>query len=95
MVYGTIQAYRVPIPGQANSHFGGSTAPVLGHIVYIAVVAFIINLLIAVAFSIVFRAFRLPAGTDETQPGHYTADPETGPPAPAPDATGAPTTGSG
>jgi SSS family solute:Na+ symporter len=95
MVYGTIQAYRVPIPGQANSHFGGSTAPVLGHIVYIAVVAFIINLLIAVAFSIVFRAFRLPAGTDETQPGHYTADPETGPPAPAPTAAATPTAGSG
>jgi SSS family solute:Na+ symporter len=95
MVYGTIQAYRVPVPGQANSHFGGSTSLVLGHTVYIAVVAFIINLLIAVAFSVVFRAFRLPAGTDETQPGHYTADPETGAPAPAPDATGAPTTGSG
>jgi SSS family solute:Na+ symporter len=93
MVYGTIQAYRVPVPGQANSHFGGSTALVLGHTVYIAVAAFIINLLIAVVFSIVFRAFRLPAGTDETLPINYTADPETGPPAPA--AAGVPTAGSG
>ena len=92
MAYGTIQAYRVPIPGQANSHFGGSTAPVLGHIVYIAIAAFIINLVIAVVLTLVFRAFRLPAGADETQPGHYTADPETGPPAPAPATAGVPTT---
>jgi SSS family solute:Na+ symporter len=92
MAYGTIQAYRVPVPGQANSHFGGSTALVFGHTVYIAVVAFIINLVIAVVLTLVFRAFRLPAGADETQPGHYTADPETGPPAPAPAAAGAPTT---
>jgi SSS family solute:Na+ symporter len=95
MVYGTFQAYRVPVPGQANSHFGGSTAPVLGHIVYIAIAAFIINLVIAVVLTLVFRAFRLPAGTDETQPGHYTADPETGPPASAPTAAGVPTAGSG
>ncbi|MEP7024079.1 MAG: sodium:solute symporter [Actinomycetota bacterium] len=92
MAYGTIQAYRVPVPGQANSHFGGSTALVFGHTVYIAVVALIINLVIAVVLTLVFRVFRLPAGTDETQPGHYTADPETGPPAPAPAAAGAPTT---
>ena len=92
MVYGTIQAYRVPVPGQANTHFGGSTAPVLGHTLYIAVVAFIINLVIAVVLSIAFRAFRLPAGADETLPGHYTADPETGPTAPAPAATGVPAT---
>jgi SSS family solute:Na+ symporter len=92
MVYGTIQAYRVPVPGQASSHFGGSTASVLGHTVYIAVAAFIINLVIAVVLSLIFRAFRLPAGADETLPGHYTADPETGPPAPAPAAAGVPTT---
>ena len=72
MVYGTIQAYRVPVPGQANSHFGGSTALVFGHTVYIAVVAFIINLVIAVLLTLAFRAFRLPAGTDETQPGHVS-----------------------
>jgi SSS family solute:Na+ symporter len=92
MVYGTIQAYRVPVPGQAGSHFGGSTAPVLGHTIYIAVAAFIINLVIAVVLTLIFRAFRLPAGADETQPGHYTADPETGPLAPAPDAARAPAT---
>jgi hypothetical protein len=31
MVYGTLQAYRVPVAGQANSHFGGPTFPVFGH----------------------------------------------------------------
>jgi SSS family solute:Na+ symporter len=92
MVYGTIQAYRVPVPGQANTHFGGSTAPILGHTIYIAVTAFVINLVIAVVFSMIFRAFRLPGGADETLPIHYTADPEPGPPAPALPATGAPTT---
>jgi solute:Na+ symporter, SSS family len=92
MVYGTIQAYRVPLPGQANTHFGGSTATVLGHTLYIAVVAFVINLVIAVVLSIAFRALRLPAGADETLPGHYTADPEAGPTAPAPAATGVPAT---
>jgi solute:Na+ symporter, SSS family len=92
MVYGTIQAYRVPVPGQANSHFGGSTAPVLGHTVYIAVVAFIINLVIAVVLTLIFRAFRLPAGADETLPGHYTADPETGSPVLPPAAAEVPNT---
>ena len=90
MVYGTIQAYRVPVPGQAHSHFGGSTAPVLGHTLYIAIAAFIINLVVAVVLSLAFRAFRLPGGADETLPSHYTADPETGPPAPAPSAAGVP-----
>jgi solute:Na+ symporter, SSS family len=92
MVYGTIQAYRVPIPGQAHTHFGASTAPVLGHIVYIAVVAFIINLVIAVVLTMIFRALRLPAGADETLPSHYVADPEPGAPALAPAASGSPAT---
>ncbi len=82
MVYGTIQAYRVPVAGQAHSHLGGSTAPVLGHTMYIAIAAFVINVVIAVVLTLVFRAARLPAGADETQPAHYTADPE--PPAPSP-----------
>ncbi len=90
MVYGTIQAYRVPVPGQADSHFGGSIAPVLGHVIYIAVAAFIVNLVIAVVATLVFNALRLPGGADETLPGHYTADPETGaPPAQSPAAAGA------
>ncbi len=36
---------------------------------YIVVAAFVISLVIAVAASLVFRAFRLFAGTGETWPG--------------------------
>jgi SSS family solute:Na+ symporter len=82
MVYGTVQAYRVPVAGQASSHFGGSTAPVLGHTIYIAIAAFVINLVVVVVLTVVFRALRLPEGSDETSPASYTADPE--PPKPAP-----------
>jgi SSS family solute:Na+ symporter len=90
MVYGTIEAYRTPGGGQA--HFGASTAPVFGHVIYIAIAAFILNLAVAIVLTFVFRAIKLPAGTDETLPGHYTADPAEGPAAavPAPAATTAP-----
>jgi SSS family solute:Na+ symporter len=87
MVYGTVQAYRTPGGGQA--HFGASTAPVFGHVIYIAVAALAINLAIAVAATLVLRVIGVPNGHDETVPAHYTADPEGPPPeqaagAPAP-----------
>jgi solute:Na+ symporter, SSS family len=88
MAYGTIEAYRTPGGGQA--HFGASTAPILGHVIYIAIAAFIINLAVTIVLTIVFRAVRLPAGTDETQPAQYDADPATATEAPAPIGTGAP-----
>jgi SSS family solute:Na+ symporter len=90
MVYGTIEAYRTPGGGQA--HFGASTAPVFGHVIYIAIAAFILNLAVAIVGTLIFRAIKLPAGTDETLPAHYTADPADGPAAaaPAPAATTAP-----
>jgi solute:Na+ symporter, SSS family len=78
MIYGTIQAYRVPVAGQPSSHFGGSVAPVLGHTVYIAVTALAINLVVAIVLTLAFRAARVPAGIDETMPSHYTADPTDG-----------------
>jgi solute:Na+ symporter, SSS family len=86
MVFGTIAAYRVPTPGTPGSHFGGSTdtVPLIGHTVYIAVTAFVINLVVSVVLTLLFRAIRLPAGSDETKPEHYLADPEpsTAPPIP-------------
>jgi SSS family solute:Na+ symporter len=90
MVYGTIQAYRTP--GGTQAHFGASSAPVFGHVIYIAIAALVINLVVSIAGTLVFRAVKLPAGTDETLPGHYTADPAEGPAAavPAPAATRAP-----
>ena len=78
MVYGTIVAYNTAAPGKPGSHFGASTAnvPVFNHTVYIALTAFVINLVIAVVLTVVFRLAKLPAGTDETVPDHYEADPE-------------------
>jgi SSS family solute:Na+ symporter len=76
MVYGTIQAYRTPGGGQL--HFGASSAPVFGQTIYIAIAAFVINVVVAVALTLVFQALKLPSGADETQPAHYLADPEPG-----------------
>ena len=45
--------------------------PGLNHTVYIAVTALVINLVVAIVLTAVFRLMRLPAGADETQPGHY------------------------
>lgn len=73
MVYGTIEAYRTPGGGQA--HFGASTAPIFGHVIYIAIAAFVINLIISIVLTLVFSAARLPAGTDETMAADYSADP--------------------
>jgi solute:Na+ symporter, SSS family len=84
MVYGTIEAYLQPVAGVANSHFGASTAPVplIHQTMYIALTAFVINLVIAVVLTVVFRAAKLPEGADETLPAHYEADPETAAPVP-------------
>ena len=86
MVYGTVEAYRTPGNGQA--HFGSSTAPILGHIIYIAIAAFVLNLVITIVLTLIFRAFKLPAGVDETQPAQYEADPEQGPVATVPTPAG-------
>jgi solute:Na+ symporter, SSS family len=78
MMYGTITAYNTPAPGVPGSHFGASIAnvPVFGHSVYIAFTALVINLVVAVVLTLVFRLANIPAGTDETAPAHYTADPD-------------------
>jgi solute:Na+ symporter, SSS family len=76
MVYGTVEAYRTP--GNGQLHFGASVAPILGHVIYIAIAAFVLNLVVAVVLTLIFRALKLPAGADETQPAQYTADPDQG-----------------
>jgi solute:Na+ symporter, SSS family len=73
MAYGTVEAWRTPGNGQA--HFGASTAPILGHVTYIAVAALVINLVVTVVLTLVFRLARLPDGYDETRPADYTVDP--------------------
>jgi solute:Na+ symporter, SSS family len=77
MVFGTLVAYNTPAPGVPGSHFGGSTAnvPGLNHTVYIALTALVINLVVAAVLTMAFRLAKLPAGADETLPGHYLADP--------------------
>jgi SSS family solute:Na+ symporter len=76
MVYGTIKAYDVLNP-ITHKHFGGQTAPIpllSGRNGYIALTAFVLNVVIAAVLTLVLRAVRAPAGTDVTQPEDYWAD---------------------
>ena len=62
------------MPGEPGTHFGGSTAPILGHTVYIALTALVLNLIVTIVLTAIFRAARVPAGTDETVAADYTED---------------------
>jgi solute:Na+ symporter, SSS family len=86
MVFGTLAAYNVS--NATTSHWAASSDIEFGHSVYIGLSAVVLNLVIAVVLTIVLRATRVPEGTDETLPEHYTADPEQAP-APTPAAVGA------
>jgi SSS family solute:Na+ symporter len=90
MVYGTWTAYGVASPTQ--SHFGGPLVefPGTSTKVYIAAIAFGLNLIVTVVLTVVFRAMKLDPGVDQTSPSDYTADiddpgvaPEIDPHAPA------------
>ncbi|WP_236240030.1 monocarboxylate uptake permease MctP [Streptomyces sp. CC228A] len=74
MVYGTWSAYNVSSPTQA--HFAGSSAaiPGIGEIGYIGLTAFVLNVVVTVAMTFVFRALKAPEGVDETAAADYTAD---------------------
>src|SRR5450631_4148484 len=78
MIYGTVAAYNVvkPTPGGGTQHFAGSVAiiPVLAQLGYIALTAFTINVIVAVAATFVLRALKTPAGIDTTIKGDYFAD---------------------
>ncbi len=75
MVYGTVTAYNVlnPITGK---HLGGSVSaiPSIGRSGYIALTAFVINVVVASVLTVVLRAAKVPDGTDETRPEDYRAD---------------------
>jgi solute:Na+ symporter, SSS family len=81
MIYGTLAAYNVK--NATTSHWASSSDIVFGHTIYIGITAIIINAVIAVILTLVLRAARVPEGTDETLPHHYTADPVEAP-APVP-----------
>ncbi len=76
MVYGTWQAWNVANPRGGAEHFGGSLAlmPVIGELGYIALTAFVLNLVVAVVLTLVLRATKAPTGGDETIRGDYFAD---------------------
>ena len=78
MVFGTIAAYRLPAPGEPGTHFGASTdtLPVINHTIYIGLTGLVMNLVITVLLTLLFRAFKVPVGPDETRPQEYVADPE-------------------
>jgi len=57
---------------------------VFNHTVYIALTAFVINLVVAAVLTLIFRLAKVPSGTDETAPANYTADPEGAPGAAVP-----------
>jgi SSS family solute:Na+ symporter len=74
MAYGTWTAYGVASPTQ--SHFGGPLVefPGTSTKVYIAAIAFGINLIVTLVLTVVFRAMKLDPGVDQTSPADYTAD---------------------
>jgi solute:Na+ symporter, SSS family len=75
MVYGTITAYQQINPA-TGKHFGSSVGPidVIGQSGYIALTAFVINVVVAAVVTLVLRALKAPEGTDVTLPEDYRAD---------------------
>jgi solute:Na+ symporter, SSS family len=75
MVYGTVTAYQQVNPN-TGKHFGSSVGPidVIGQSGYIALTAFVINVIVAVVLTLVFRALKAPEGGDVTLPEDYRAD---------------------
>ncbi|MGZ4427390.1 MAG: monocarboxylate uptake permease MctP [Nocardioidaceae bacterium] len=76
MVYGTYTAYTVPVVGEPGSHFGGPLAvvPFTDTKGYIALTAFVINLVVAVLATALLRLLNVAEGTDQTRPSDYHAD---------------------
>jgi len=74
MIYGTVEAYRQS--SLATDHFGSSLAqvPFFGKLGYIALTAFVINIIVAAVLTFVFRAVKAPEGVDQTEPSDYYAD---------------------
>lgn len=73
MAYGTWRAYDTPSATQ--DHFGNTNLiPFIGEKGYIGLTAFVLNVLVAVVLTVVFKAVGVRDGVDETQPSDYTAD---------------------
>src|SRR5690348_456820 len=91
MLYGTITAYRTPVPGVPGSHFGASiaTVPGLGHTAYVGIRGLVLTVAEPVVLPAAFRGQRVPAGAHERPPAHYIPGPA-GPPQPASPGPGGP-----
>jgi solute:Na+ symporter, SSS family len=90
MVYGTVTAYRQKVPNakiklvdgepvttvHGMRHFGSSIAdfPFSNTKVYIAASALVINVVVALVLTVIFRAIKAPEGTDGTEPEDYRSD---------------------
>jgi len=78
MVYGTLVAYQQPSPTNPDISNFGSPVAVLPFTettrIYIAVTAFVINLVVAALVTLALRAANVPSGRDRTQPDDYYAD---------------------
>jgi solute:Na+ symporter, SSS family len=76
MAYGTVAAYNVANIRSGVEHFGGSlaTIPIIGQMGYIALTAFVINLVVAVVVTVVLNMTKVSNGVDETIRGDYFAD---------------------
>ena len=74
MLYGTIAAYQQSSP--LTNHFARSLdeVPLVGDLGYIAMTAFVLNLLVAVLATFALRALKVSEGTDATSPSDYHAD---------------------
>jgi solute:Na+ symporter, SSS family len=90
MVYGTVTAYQQTLPNAKTKlvdgkpvtevhgvrHFASSIAdfPFSNTKVYIAASALVINVVVAVVLTFVFRLLKTPAGVDGTEPDDFYAD---------------------
>jgi len=74
IVYGTVVAYHQA--GATTKHFGSSLAyfPWTHTKLYIAATALVLNVVVSVVLTIVFRLVRLPSGSDATTPDDYYSD---------------------
>ncbi|MEQ7128618.1 sodium:solute symporter [Actinopolymorpha sp. B11F2] len=76
MAYGTWTAYNIVNPVTGAQHFGGSTAPIplLGENGYVALTAWVLNVVVAIVLTFAFRALKVAEGRDATAAGDYHAD---------------------
>ncbi|WP_163506988.1 monocarboxylate uptake permease MctP [Fodinicola acaciae] len=80
MLVGLVMLYQIPNPASGKAHFGGS-AYSLSNLgldskvqIYVGFVAVIVNIVVAVIATLVFRAMKAPDGEDGTKPRDYTVE---------------------